>query len=64
MINQPVERNQGTSSWVLGPVCLIDRFLDDIEKLRSFVLPPKIDGPSHGKAGNQASLNPLLAHHF
>ena len=61
MINQPVERNQGTSSWVPGPGCLIDRFLDNIEKLRSFVLRPKIDGPSHGKAGIEARLEPFGA---
>jgi hypothetical protein len=61
MINQPVERNQGTSSWVLGPGCLIDRFLDNIEKLRSFVLPPKIDDPSYGKAGIEARLEPFSA---
>jgi hypothetical protein len=43
MINQLVERKQ-RSSWVLSPGCLIDRFLDNIEKLSSLVLPLKIDG--------------------
>lgn len=46
MINQTIETVPGPSSWVLNPGCLIDRFLDRIEKLRSFVLPVQADDPA------------------
>jgi hypothetical protein len=56
MINQLVERKQSTSSWVLSPGFLIDRFLDNIEKLSSFVLPLKIVDPSYREAEIEARL--------
>jgi hypothetical protein len=33
-----IESEQNTSPWVLSPSCLIDRLLDHIEKLSSFVV--------------------------
>jgi hypothetical protein len=33
-----IEGEQSTSPWVLSPSCLIDRLLDHIEKLSSFVV--------------------------
>jgi hypothetical protein len=56
MINHVVERKQGTSSWVLSPGCLIDRILDHIEKLSSFVVSSKVDHPSHAGAKIEARV--------
>ncbi len=42
MINLRMECASGANSWVLSPVFLIDRLLDHLEKLRSFLLPTEI----------------------
>ena len=45
MVNPTMQPNQDTSSWLLNPGCLIEIFLDRVEKLRSVVLPDKVDNP-------------------
>ena len=41
MINRTIERMRRTRAWILNPSCLIDGFLDQIEKLRVAVLVPR-----------------------
>jgi hypothetical protein len=49
MLNkQTMERMQRTTSWVLSPGRSIDRLLDYIETLSSFVLPAQADNPARG----------------
>ncbi len=55
MINQKMQPNQGRSLWFLNPGCLIDRLLDRIEELSSFVLPAKADNPPY-----RAEIEPRL----
>jgi hypothetical protein len=46
MLNQTTQPSQRTRLWFLSPGCLIDKLLDYIEELSSFVLlPAKIDNP-------------------
>ncbi len=40
MINRTIERMRSASSWILNPTRLIDRFLDQIEKLSVDVVVP------------------------
>lgn len=47
MVNPTMQPNQDTSSWLLSLGCLIEIFLDRIEKLRSVVLPDKADNPPY-----------------
>ncbi len=51
-----IEREQHTGSWVLSPGCLIDRLLDHIEKLSSFVVPSQADDRSHADAEIKARV--------
>ena len=50
MIKHMVQSEQGTSSWVLNPCCLIDRFLDYIERLRSLIVPAHAEHLSYTEA--------------
>jgi hypothetical protein len=43
MINRIMERALATSSWVLNPGRLVDRFLDQLDKLRELILLPQAD---------------------
>jgi hypothetical protein len=45
MLNQTMQHGQRTRLWFLIPGCLIDRLLDHIEKLSSFVLPARAANP-------------------
>jgi len=44
--NQTMQPNQHTSWWFLSAGCLIDKVLDRLEGLSSFVLPAKADNPT------------------
>jgi len=62
MINQPTEpteHKQRILAWVLNPGWLMDRFLDQIERLSRLVVPARIDIPSYGEAKGEARLNRL-----
>jgi hypothetical protein len=49
MINRTIERVRGASSWILSPACLIDKLLDQIEKLSvALALPAQRAGPTSG----------------
>jgi hypothetical protein len=61
MINQMMDHRQGTRSSVLSPSCLIDRLLDQIEKLSGFVVPAKADNPSCTDARIEARVEQLGA---
>jgi hypothetical protein len=43
MINHIVERVQAARSCVMNPGCLIDKFLDHLEKLSSLVLAAQVN---------------------
>jgi hypothetical protein len=43
MINHFAQSEHATSFWGLNPHCLIDRFLDYIEGLRSLILPAQAE---------------------
>jgi len=45
MVIPTMQPNQDTSSWLLNPGCLIEIFLDRVEKLRSVIVPDKSDHP-------------------
>jgi hypothetical protein len=45
-------------SWLLDPGCLIDRFLDHIEKLSSVVLPAQAGNPAYAKRPVEALIEP------
>ena len=40
MISRTIERMRSASSWILNPSCLIDRFLDELEKLSVVLVMP------------------------
>jgi hypothetical protein len=46
MLNQIMKHIRDTHPWVLSPACLLDRFLDHLDKLHGFVLLPRTDHPS------------------
>jgi hypothetical protein len=51
MIKRTIERVRSARSWILDPACLIDRFLDQLEKLSAvFALPAQAAGLSHSEA--------------
>lgn len=51
MIKLTIERMRSASSWILNPTCLIDRFLDQIEKFNAvLVVPAQSAGLSHSEA--------------
>jgi hypothetical protein len=51
MIKRTIERVRSASSWILNPTCLIDRFLDQIDKLNAvLVVPAQGAGLSHSEA--------------
>jgi hypothetical protein len=54
MVNQMVQRIQGTIARVPSVARLIDRLLDQIERLSCAVLPPAADNPSYVKARVEA----------
>ena len=39
MLNHILKQIRDTHPWVLNPGCLLDRFLDHLDKLSAFVLP-------------------------
>jgi len=45
MLNPTMRPGQRTRWWFLSPSCLIDRFLDHVEKLSGFVLPAEAANP-------------------
>ncbi len=48
MIKQTIERMRSASSWILNPTCLIDRLLDQIEKLNAVLaVPVQRTGAAH-----------------
>jgi hypothetical protein len=47
MLNQIMKHVRDTHPWVLNPGCLLDTFLDHLDKLHAFVLPPEADCPSY-----------------
>jgi hypothetical protein len=58
MIKQTIERLRNASSWILNPTCLIDRFLDQIEKLSAVLAVPVQDaGLSHSEAHIEARFD-------
>jgi hypothetical protein len=56
-----IERERHASSWTLSPSCLIDRILDHIEKLGSFVVPPSADNRPHTGVEVEARVEQLGA---
>jgi hypothetical protein len=51
MIKQTIERMRSAGSWILNPTRLIDRLLDQIEKLSAVLAVPAQDaGLSHSEA--------------
>jgi hypothetical protein len=46
-------------SWLLNPSCLIDRFLDHIEKLSSVVLPAQAGDPAYPAPPVKTLIEPL-----
>lgn len=48
MLNQTTQPGRRTRLWFLSLACLIDGFLDRVEKLSSSVLPAKAANPSYG----------------
>ena len=58
MINRIVERALATISWVLNPSRLVDRFLDQLDKLRELILLPQADNSLE----KEAQIEPRLGH--
>jgi hypothetical protein len=51
MIKQTIERVRSASSWIVNPTCLIDRWLDQLEKLSGVLaVPAQGAGLSHSEA--------------
>ncbi len=51
MMNRTIERVRRTGTWMLHPACLIDIFLDQLEKLSAVVaLPTQRAGLLHSEA--------------
>jgi len=46
MLNQILKQIRDTHPWVLNPGCLLDRFLDHLDRLNAFILPAQVDRPS------------------
>jgi hypothetical protein len=40
MMRGMIERMRSASLWILNPTCLIDRLLDELEKLGAFLAAP------------------------
>jgi hypothetical protein len=58
MIKQTIERVRSASFWLLNPACLIDRFLDQIEKLSAaFAVPAQGAGLSCSEAHIEARFD-------
>jgi hypothetical protein len=58
MIKRTIERMRSVSSWILNPTCLIDRFLDQIEKLSAVLaVPVQSAGLSRSEAHIEARLD-------
>ena len=47
MLNQIMKHVRDLPSWVVSPASLIDRLLDHLDKLHSFVLPAAVNNPSY-----------------
>jgi hypothetical protein len=56
MIEQMIARVRDARSWILSPGQLIDRFLDHIDKLNTFVLPGTVDNPAYRHVEVKARL--------
>ena len=60
MMDRTIERVRRASTWMLQPASLIDKFLDQLEKLSAaMALPTHGAGLAHG----QASIGPPLDEH-
>ena len=58
MIKRTIERMRNASSWILKPTCLIDRLLDQIEKLSAVLaVPVQGAGLSRSEAHIEARLD-------
>jgi hypothetical protein len=58
MIKRTIERLRSASSWILNPTCLIDRFLDQIEKFSAVLaVPVQGAGLSRSEAHTEARLD-------
>jgi hypothetical protein len=51
--------NQHTRSWLLNPSCLIDRLLDQVEKLSTVALPAQADTRPHAGTQRETLLKPF-----
>ena len=47
MISDTMVRKPATSWWLLSPSCMLDRLLDHIEKLGSYVAPVQARNPPY-----------------
>jgi hypothetical protein len=61
MINQIAGHICGMSAWMLDPGCLIDRFLDHLERLSVLVAPEEGDSPPYPNAEIDARHLPIGA---
>jgi hypothetical protein len=61
MINQMAERIRGASLSMLSPGFLIDRFLDQIEKLSGMIVPAQADKLSCEETRIEAFLDQFAA---
>jgi hypothetical protein len=51
--------NQDTRSWLLNPSCLIDKLLDQVEKLSVVALPAQADNPAYAERQHETLLEPF-----
>lgn len=58
MVIPTMQPSQDRSSWLLNPGCVIEIFLDRVEKLRSVVLPDTADN-SPDRADIEAHLEQI-----
>jgi len=62
MINSTIEWVRNKGAWILNPTCLIDRLLDEIEKLSAVLaLPVQNAGALRRQAPIEARLDEHLA---
>ncbi len=57
-----IARVRSAGTWLLNPTWLIDRFLDELEKLSAIVLAVPPRGPA--LARSEASIQARLSEHF
>ena len=62
MMDRTIERVRRASTWMLQPASLIDKFLDQLEKLTAVVALPT-QGAGAGLLHGKASIGPPLDEH-